>query len=242
MECSTLDGHQQPLKVDVGVQADGPEAAVLQGPQAALGPATALNGSYLPPAELGRLLGAGTCSICFEPLQGRAVTVTLCGHVFHRSCLNTAGSPRCPQCRQPVDDKAVQEASPGHGSEEELPASMPVDVLLVQEVYEWQPVRQAEWVAVGPGGPPWHGAVRHSRPLPAVLGPLPQLPHSLVEAGAGLPSNIWEVLAAMLQASPGRVGPGATTSSTPVSYSRTLAPPPQVLRFRGGPAASGPQR
>eukprot|EP00401_Gymnodinium_catenatum_P001677 CAMPEP_0117511070 /NCGR_PEP_ID=MMETSP0784-20121206/28317_1 /TAXON_ID=39447 /ORGANISM="" /LENGTH=1041 /DNA_ID=CAMNT_0005306729 /DNA_START=76 /DNA_END=3201 /DNA_ORIENTATION=- len=60
-------------------------------------------GSYVPPPEVGRLLGDDPCAICLEPLRSRAQTITLCGHVFHRSCLEAARTQICPQCRQPID-------------------------------------------------------------------------------------------------------------------------------------------
>jgi len=64
----------------------------------------ALGGSYLPPAEIGRLVGDDVCAICLEPLRLRAQTIALCGHVFHRCCLNRCGDLLCPQCRQPIDE------------------------------------------------------------------------------------------------------------------------------------------
>lgn len=74
--------------------------------------------SFLTHSDLWQLLGSASCSICLEHLRGRAVTVTLCGHVFHRSCLNQAGltdgrNLRCPQCRQPVDaEPTIEEPVP----------------------------------------------------------------------------------------------------------------------------------
>uniref|UniRef100_A0A7S1W8F7 RING-type domain-containing protein n=1 Tax=Alexandrium catenella TaxID=2925 RepID=A0A7S1W8F7_ALECA len=64
----------------------------------------ALSGSYLPPSEIGRLVGDDVCAICLEPLRLRAQTIALCGHVFHRCCLNRCGDLLCPQCRQPIDE------------------------------------------------------------------------------------------------------------------------------------------
>lgn len=60
-------------------------------------------GSYLPPSSLRRLLGDQECAICFEPLLAQALTIGLCGHIFHRGCLNRAGGVACPSCRRPVD-------------------------------------------------------------------------------------------------------------------------------------------
>jgi len=63
-----------------------------------------LSGSYLHPSEIGRLVGDDVCAICLEPLRLRAQTIALCGHVFHRCCLNRCGDLLCPQCRQPIDE------------------------------------------------------------------------------------------------------------------------------------------
>jgi len=74
-----------------------------------------LAGSYVPPSAVGRLVGDDICAICLEPLRTQAQTIALCGHVFHRSCLNASRSSVCPQCRQPID---VEEAAFGsmHGN------------------------------------------------------------------------------------------------------------------------------
>jgi len=66
--------------------------------------ACASSGSYLPPAEIGKLVGDDVCAICLEPLKARAQTIALCGHIFHRFCLNRCGDLLCPQCRQPIDE------------------------------------------------------------------------------------------------------------------------------------------
>jgi len=62
------------------------------------------SGSYLPRSEVKRLVGDEACAICLEPLHAQAQTIALCGHIFHRSCLNRCGDILCPQCRQPIDE------------------------------------------------------------------------------------------------------------------------------------------
>jgi len=62
------------------------------------------SGSYLSPGEIDRIFGNEMCPICWEPLQSRAQTITLCGHIFHRACLNRYGGSTCPKCRKPIDD------------------------------------------------------------------------------------------------------------------------------------------
>jgi len=63
----------------------------------------ACRGSYMPPAVVAQLLGDDDCAICLEPLRHQAQTIALCGHIFHRICLNRAKSLACPTCRRPVD-------------------------------------------------------------------------------------------------------------------------------------------
>lgn len=63
----------------------------------------AYQGSFMPPAAVSRLVGDEPCAICLEPLRQQAQTIALCGHIFHRACLNEAGGERCPTCRQPMD-------------------------------------------------------------------------------------------------------------------------------------------
>jgi len=72
----------------------------------------AQGGSYLQPEEVGRLVGDDICAICLEPLLGRAQTISLCGHVFHRSCLNRCGDALCPTCRQPIDEASATGMGP----------------------------------------------------------------------------------------------------------------------------------
>jgi len=60
-------------------------------------------GSYLPPSALRRLLGDQRCAICFEPLVAQALTIGLCGHIFHRGCSDRGGALACPSCRRPLD-------------------------------------------------------------------------------------------------------------------------------------------
>lgn len=64
-------------------------------------------GAYLPPEEVQRLLRDDPCAICLEPLLGQAQVIALCGHVFHKVCLEAAAAgasgSNCPSCRQPID-------------------------------------------------------------------------------------------------------------------------------------------
>jgi len=60
-------------------------------------------GAFAPPFVIRRLVGEDPCAICLDPLSGQALTISICGHIFHKSCLETAGSTSCPQCRRPVD-------------------------------------------------------------------------------------------------------------------------------------------
>lgn len=77
-------------------------------------------GSFLPPNEINLLVGDDICAICLEPLQGRAQTIALCGHIFHRTCLNRCSSGLCPQCRSPIDgplgEAALAQSSPSTAS------------------------------------------------------------------------------------------------------------------------------
>jgi len=88
------DHSSKPCVVNVGVGVPAIQEATL-----------VLNGgSYLAPSDVKRLVGDEACAICLEPLHAQAQTIALCGHVFHRSCLNRYGDILCPQCRQPIDE------------------------------------------------------------------------------------------------------------------------------------------
>mmetsp|Transcript_55315 Transcript_55315/g.109897 ORF Transcript_55315/g.109897 Transcript_55315/m.109897 type:complete len:289 (+) Transcript_55315:67-933(+) len=86
------DRDQEPVVVSVAVSATHEPTPPLN------------SGSYLPQSEIKRLVGDDVCAICLEPLKARAQTIALCGHVFHRCCLNRCGDILCPQCRQPIDE------------------------------------------------------------------------------------------------------------------------------------------
>lgn len=62
-------------------------------------PLEPLSSAYIPPIALNHLLGEIPCSICFELLQGYAITITACGHIFHARCLRYSGTSGCPVCR-----------------------------------------------------------------------------------------------------------------------------------------------
>jgi hypothetical protein len=57
--------------------------------------------------------GETFCCICMSDLDGAAVTLTACGHVFHTACLGTwidvrgAAAVTCPMCRAPLDADAA---------------------------------------------------------------------------------------------------------------------------------------
>lgn len=78
---------------------------------------TESSGSYANPSAISTLVGDGICAICLEPLKGRAQTIALCGHIFHRGCINSYGGSSCPSCRCPIDMPATVEdtaaANPG---------------------------------------------------------------------------------------------------------------------------------
>lgn len=60
--------------------------------------------SWIPPEEVQRLFGDDLCVICLEPLSCQAQVLALCGHVFHKSCLEFGvSSGSCPSCRKPMD-------------------------------------------------------------------------------------------------------------------------------------------
>lgn len=107
---STLSGEVADCVGGSGSCKDGESADVtnsacteLEGFSNNLKPRQSQPGSYLPPTEIERLVGDDICAICLEPLQGRAQTIALCGHIFHRACLNRCGSGLCPKCRMPID-------------------------------------------------------------------------------------------------------------------------------------------
>lgn len=212
-----------------------------------------LEGSYLNPAAVTQLVGASTCSICLEALKGRAITVTACGHVFHRSCLNTARSIKCPQCRQAIDDSRA------------FPVGLPYEsflaepmlfneVLLVQEVFEWQQLAGPEWLSsIGfawPRGHPTFGS-----PLPGVV--WPQAPVARPRAFGPGPARAfapealepeWLLLGPGRLPAPrppvprapvfGRAAPGLGGGPSRMAF---LSPPPPLPPPRGPPISELPR-
>lgn len=89
----------------------------------------ACQGAYMPPSVVSRLLGDDECAICLDVLRNQAQTIALCGHIFHRGCLDRASSLKCPTCRRPVDfdrcrlqDLKALVAGARKGSDNSLPS------------------------------------------------------------------------------------------------------------------------
>lgn len=87
-----------------------------------------LGASHVPLATL----GDEQCSICLDLLQTRAVTITLCGHLFHQCCLKAAmkaGRKRtCPKCRQQVDVPEEQPMAVSASAPAQQPLAVPAAV------------------------------------------------------------------------------------------------------------------
>ena len=52
------------------------------------------------------------CSICVGQLTSDVACVTLCGHLFHRTCINSVlktdvNRRKCPNCRVAIDESNV---------------------------------------------------------------------------------------------------------------------------------------
>lgn len=62
--------------------------------------------SHIPPERIAELVGNPTCAICLEGLAKRSLSITSCGHVFHRSCLNACDAASCPICRRTMSPPA----------------------------------------------------------------------------------------------------------------------------------------
>ena len=42
------------------------------------------------------------CSICFEEITNKTLTITKCKHIFHKCCLNKWSKKTCPMCRSNI--------------------------------------------------------------------------------------------------------------------------------------------
>lgn len=74
-----------------------------------------LESSFIDNSALEVLLGDITCIICFEILRGKTLTVAMCGHIYHKACLDASPGDilTCPQCRRPVDEPRQHEEDRG---------------------------------------------------------------------------------------------------------------------------------
>lgn len=68
-----------------------------------------LESSFIDSSALEVLLGDIPCIICFESLRGKTLTVAMCGHIYHKACLDASPGDLCPQCRRPVDEPRQNE-------------------------------------------------------------------------------------------------------------------------------------
>jgi len=66
-------------------------------------PPVAEGGSYIPPLRISSCLEGSTCKLCQRKLSG-AITVAMCGHIFHQQCLETWRSDLCPCCQELMDE------------------------------------------------------------------------------------------------------------------------------------------
>lgn len=101
---SAVDGKPPPEAPEHGVGAGALDAAAPPS-------GSASSGSYANPSAINDLVGDGICAICLEPLRNRAQTIAMCGHIFHRSCINSYGGSSCPSCRCPIDEPAGMDAA-----------------------------------------------------------------------------------------------------------------------------------
>lgn len=60
-------------------------------------------GSYIPPLRISSCLEGSTCKLCQRKLSG-AITVAMCGHIFHQQCLERWRSDLCPCCQELMDE------------------------------------------------------------------------------------------------------------------------------------------
>lgn len=47
------------------------------------------------------------CSICLDPLQNNLAQISMCKHIFHRTCIETwigLNHPTCPLCQTSITD------------------------------------------------------------------------------------------------------------------------------------------
>jgi len=60
-------------------------------------------GSYVSPLEISKFTQGGVCNLCHSELSG-AITMGLCGHIFHERCVEKRKSYVCPCCKEFIDE------------------------------------------------------------------------------------------------------------------------------------------
>jgi len=59
-------------------------------------------GSYVSPLEISKFKQSGACNLCQSELSG-AITIAMCGHIFHERCVEKWKSYVCPCCKEFID-------------------------------------------------------------------------------------------------------------------------------------------
>jgi len=85
-------------------------------------------GEHVPASQISNLTQGGACKLCQRNLSG-AITVAMCGHIFHQQCVETWRSNLCPCCQnfidEPTDDEPTDRLMDSAGTPV-LPQGTPV--------------------------------------------------------------------------------------------------------------------
>lgn len=60
-------------------------------------------GEHIPASQISNLTKGSACKLCQRNLSG-AITVAMCGHIFHQQCVQTWRSNLCPCCQNFIDE------------------------------------------------------------------------------------------------------------------------------------------
>jgi len=65
------------------------------------------SGSYASPLQISKFIHGSACNLCQADLSG-AITMALCGHIFHDRCVRKWKSDSCPRCQEFLDKPTFQ--------------------------------------------------------------------------------------------------------------------------------------
>lgn len=102
-ECGTAASQSNDAQQSADVHVDEPYLETMNGSSKTVKPPVIEWGSYISPTLVSDIKQGGVCNLCRGKLSG-AITMAMCGHIFHDRCVTEWKSNVCPSCQKHMDE------------------------------------------------------------------------------------------------------------------------------------------